>query len=209
MMSRLALGRSWTAGQRRGRAGERNSGFNVDARSVLLIAACWLVGGGFGRAGSIGGWVRNEFSAPVADVWVDAYRDDVWTASGLTDTNGAYEIAALAPGTYYVRTFSVYDNLVDEWYDDVVAEEGWRPDAALAVPVGEGLVSNINFVLNIGATITGRVTTVGGAAWAWFYLRDRLLAPLALSHALLGPAYFYWVRGEDLAGRWLTRLLSG
>jgi hypothetical protein len=48
------------------------------------------------------------------------------------------------------------------------------------------------------------VTTVGGAVWSWCYLRDRLLLPIALSHAALGTTYFYWVRGRDLMLDWLA-----
>ena len=48
------------------------------------------------------------------------------------------------------------------------------------------------------------LTIVGGAVWSWYYLRDRCLAPIALSHAVLGTTYYYWVRGEDLLLRWLS-----
>lgn len=47
------------------------------------------------------------------------------------------------------------------------------------------------------------LTMAGGAVWSWYYHRDRCLVPVAASHAVLGTAYFYWVRGEDLARRWL------
>jgi membrane protease YdiL (CAAX protease family) len=41
------------------------------------------------------------------------------------------------------------------------------------------------------------LTAPAGAAWSLAYLCDRSLPPLALSHALLGSAYFGWVRGSD------------
>ncbi len=47
------------------------------------------------------------------------------------------------------------------------------------------------------------VTLVAGSVWSWYYLHDRCLVPIGLSHAALGAAYFYWVRGEDLVRRWL------
>ena len=47
------------------------------------------------------------------------------------------------------------------------------------------------------------LTSVGGAAWSWYYVRDRCLAPIAVSHAALGTTYYYWIRGEDLLLRWL------
>jgi membrane protease YdiL (CAAX protease family) len=50
------------------------------------------------------------------------------------------------------------------------------------------------------------VTIVAGITWSWYYLRDRCLLPIALSHAALGPTYFYWVRGQDLIQGWLALL---
>ncbi|HEX2055413.1 MAG TPA: CPBP family intramembrane glutamic endopeptidase [Nitrospiraceae bacterium] len=43
---------------------------------------------------------------------------------------------------------------------------------------------------------------LGGTLWSYLYLRDRRLWPLALSHALIGTTFYYWVYGYDLAGRW-------
>lgn len=48
------------------------------------------------------------------------------------------------------------------------------------------------------------LTAVGGAVWSWYYLRDRCLGPIGFSHAVLGTAYYYWVRGEDLLEKWLS-----
>ncbi|HEV8642637.1 MAG TPA: CPBP family intramembrane glutamic endopeptidase [Methylomirabilota bacterium] len=50
------------------------------------------------------------------------------------------------------------------------------------------------------------VTIVAGSVWSWYYLRDRSLLPIALSHAVLGATYFYWVHGQDLVQRWLGAL---
>ncbi|MGH7324489.1 MAG: CPBP family intramembrane glutamic endopeptidase [Candidatus Rokuibacteriota bacterium] len=47
------------------------------------------------------------------------------------------------------------------------------------------------------------LTMVGGSVWSWYYLRDRCLTPIALSHAALGTVYFSWVRCRDLAVEWL------
>lgn len=48
------------------------------------------------------------------------------------------------------------------------------------------------------------LTSVGGAVWSWYYLRDRCLSPIAISHAVLGTTYYYWIRGDDLALRWFS-----
>jgi Type II CAAX prenyl endopeptidase Rce1-like len=47
------------------------------------------------------------------------------------------------------------------------------------------------------------LTIPAGVAWSYVYCRDRALGPIALSHALLGVTYFYWVRGSDpVSGLW-------
>ena len=48
------------------------------------------------------------------------------------------------------------------------------------------------------------LTSVGGAVWSWYYLRDRCLGPIAISHAVLGTTYYYWTRGDDLVLRWFS-----
>lgn len=45
-------------------------------------------------------------------------------------------------------------------------------------------------------------TGPAGCIWALFYLRYRLLVPLAISHAVLGAALFQWVYGRDLLAHW-------
>lgn len=47
------------------------------------------------------------------------------------------------------------------------------------------------------------VTWPAGGLWSVYYLRARRLVPIAISHAVLATAYFYWVRGEDLLVDWL------
>ncbi len=71
-----------------------------------------------------------------------------------------------------------------------------------------GLAGLLFGLVHLPAADLTAVTVLGGAAWSWLYLRDRLLAPIAVSHALLGTAYFYWMRGEDLAARWLASLAA-
>ena len=50
------------------------------------------------------------------------------------------------------------------------------------------------------------MTWLGGTVWSFLYLRYRLLWPLALSHALLGTTFYYWVYAQDLAGQWMRHL---
>jgi membrane protease YdiL (CAAX protease family) len=41
-------------------------------------------------------------------------------------------------------------------------------------------------------------TSAAGTLWSYCYLRDRRLLPIAVSHALLGVTFYYWVFGVDL-----------
>ncbi len=58
---------------------------------------------------------------------------------------------------------------------------------------------------DVGTTL---VSAAGGMAWSLLYLRYRLLLPLAVSHAALGTAFYYWLYGRDLAVRWIDSLNS-
>ena len=46
------------------------------------------------------------------------------------------------------------------------------------------------------------VTAGTGVLWSTLYYRYRTLLPLALSHAALGTAFYYWVYGKDLFLSW-------
>lgn len=52
------------------------------------------------------------------------------------------------------------------------------------------------------------IAALGGTAWSFLYLRYRLLWPLAISHALVGTTFYYWVYGHDLAGQWSSTILG-
>ena len=49
---------------------------------------------------------------------------------------------------------------------------------------------------------TTAVTAAAGIVWSYLYFRFRVLWPLALSHALLGSAFYYWICGHDLVAEW-------
>lgn len=46
------------------------------------------------------------------------------------------------------------------------------------------------------------LAALGGTLWSALYLRYQRIWPLAVSHALLGTTFYYWVYGYDLASRW-------
>ena len=58
---------------------------------------------------------------------------------------------------------------------------------------------------DIGITL---VAVLGGTAWSFLYLRDRLLSPLAFSHAVVGATFYSWVYGRDLSDVWTATFIS-
>lgn len=50
------------------------------------------------------------------------------------------------------------------------------------------------------------VTAVAGVCWTYIYYRFRVVSPLALSHALLGSTFYFWVYGKDLVSEWPVSL---
>jgi len=52
------------------------------------------------------------------------------------------------------------------------------------------------------------LAALGGTLWSVLYFRYRQLWPLAVSHALVGTTFYYWVYGHDLASRWSAFLRS-
>lgn len=51
------------------------------------------------------------------------------------------------------------------------------------------------------------LTALAGTVWSYTYLRDRLLAPIAASHAVLGATYYCVFVGRDLIGE-IARFLG-
>ncbi|MGY8904246.1 MAG: CPBP family glutamic-type intramembrane protease [Burkholderiales bacterium] len=74
----------------------------------------------------------------------------------------------------------------------------WLP--ALLSGVAYGTVHFPNYELML-------LTSLSGTLWGLVYQRDRLLWPIALSHAVLGSAYYHAVVGEDLVANVMARLM--
>jgi membrane protease YdiL (CAAX protease family) len=71
----------------------------------------------------------------------------------------------------------------------------------LALAAINGLLFGAVHLPDVEVTV---LTSVGGAVWSWYYLRDQCLGPIAVSHAVLGTTYYYWIRSDDLLARWLS-----
>jgi len=75
----------------------------------------------------------------------------------------------------------------------------------LAQSLLNGLVFGVVHTADIWILL---LATLGGTLWSFLYLRYRRLWPLAVSHALSGTTFYYWVYGYDLASRWSAFLGS-
>jgi len=72
-----------------------------------------------------------------------------------------------------------------------------------AMPLWPVLVTGLGFSLvHLPDIPTTLVTAIAGVVWTVIYYRYRCLLPLAISHAALGTAFYYWVCGHDLAREW-------
>jgi hypothetical protein len=84
----------------------------------------------------------------------------------------------------------------------------WRALLPYASPL---FLSFINGLLYGGVHLpewpVAVVTMIGGMVWSYSYFRDRYVLPLAVSHAVLGATFYYWVCNVDLFGN-LTDSLS-
>ncbi len=48
------------------------------------------------------------------------------------------------------------------------------------------------------------VTVVAGIVWSYFYLRDREILPIAISHAILGSTFYYSVTARGFINKHLA-----
>jgi len=91
----------------------------------------------------------------------DPCHDHEWVTSTHTNSsNGTYTISGLHPGNYVLRTDNLnQSNYVNDWYSE--NGSSYYCDDAGVVTVGAGGKSDIDFQLDLGATISGTVTDAG------------------------------------------------
>ncbi len=100
-----------------------------------------------------------EGGAGIAGVEVRAYASDSdfpALADDTTDSNGDYELNGLDAGNYKVRFWAGNTGYIHEWYNDKADFESADPLA-----VTEPGPTNINAVLGLSGSISGRVTSDG------------------------------------------------
>jgi len=116
-------------------------------------------------AESISGTVRAAPSnMPLAGLFVRAYRSTgtgpALVSSVQTNTMGQYRFAGLADGVYYLQTSNSNQfQYVDELWNNIACpRQACSPETGTPVVVAGQAVSGVDFALDIGGAITGRVT---------------------------------------------------
>lgn len=110
---------------------------------------------------SIRGYVYDQNGDPLP--WMDIHPDDIsgiWTdrLHGFTNEDGYYEINGMAPGEFTLRFEGGYTPYATEYFSDK-----WTHDTAdrIVVPPKVDL-TNVNFNVELGAKLTGKVYDEAG-----------------------------------------------
>ena len=77
---------------------------------------------------------------------------------------------------------------------------------SVAPPIVAVLNGTAYGLVHLPDKVLALVTLIAGSVWSYAYLREQQLLPLALSHAVLGSTFYYFVAGRDLYQDWLTVL---
>jgi hypothetical protein len=112
--------------------------------------------------GAISGQVSNVDGAPLDYCGINAYDENYnWVNSSSTDENGFYVVSGLPSGRYKVQVEEwAPENYLVEWYDNAQSFE-----TATVVTVREpDTTKGINFILDYGGAIAGRVFDATGVA---------------------------------------------
>ncbi|MCD6172116.1 MAG: carboxypeptidase regulatory-like domain-containing protein [Thermoplasmata archaeon] len=108
----------------------------------------------FAQTGSISGKVTDENGASLSDVWITAwdFDTDEFVGNAQTDANGTYTISGLPSGEYRVDASG--PGRVRKWYNNTL----WYHEAQPVNVTASNDTPNINFTLEPGGTISGKLT---------------------------------------------------
>ncbi len=119
-----------------------------------------------GQQGTVAGTVTSASSGqPLAGVLVLLWTSDFFSSITDTDASGQYIFQDLAPGEYWVSTENTA-GFVDELWEDVVCTGGVLAGCDLRdgtpIEVVDLATTTVDFALDVGGSIAGTVTEVGG-----------------------------------------------
>jgi hypothetical protein len=144
--------------------------------------------------GAISGRVTDAVSGLGIEVAVDLYDEQGdWLDAAPAGATGTYAFSALAPGGYRLKTDNLSTPHLDEVYDDVPCPAGCDVTTGTLVPVAVGAVtSGIDFALDLGGAVSGRVTAVdsGLGVPTYVYIHDATDAYNAVGYVRDDGRYF-------------------
>ena len=130
-------------------------GKNVDGVNFSLIPEATISGTVFGSDGL----------TPITgqNIIIIAYQGDpcdpalyISNSADIDITNATYTITGLPPGSYYLKPLIFFSNHVEEWWASPDSTPECNAAQAITVTAGQN-VTDINFQLDPGATISGTV----------------------------------------------------
>jgi hypothetical protein len=130
-------------------------------QKVIVIMALAVLAAEAAIAGTITGVVTSDSNGqPIEGLWVYAcdYTTGQYCGGGGTSSDGFYSITGLAGGTYRVQVDTSNTNYASQYYDHQIS---WDHATPVVVPA-VGLVQNIDFSLEPGASISGIVKNSAG-----------------------------------------------
>lgn len=158
---------------------------------------------------------RDVVWGPAAEPHAQRLRHTLIWVGGFTALNlaafvawGIWQARPLLPGQWLLAlalyfAWALMQQLIFQFYLHgrlrllLPWGQPWLPAALSAAAYGAVHYPDTGLML---------LTTGVGCLWSLAYQRDRLLWPIALSHAVLGSGYYYAVVGADLAANVTARL---
>ena len=121
------------------------------------------------KGGSITGRVVDAQGDPIRSVGICVQSSNFnWGDCRETDSEGYYEVVGLPTGDYYVRTYNE-GLFIDQWYQDADPYDANPPPAPVHVDAPNE-TPGIDFTLEKGGSITGRVVDEKGNPINWVYV---------------------------------------
>jgi len=116
---------------------------------------------------TISGTVTDDTGQPIANLQVTLY-DTVcgwgnWKGSASTNSNGEYTLVGLLPETYYIQTETGAAGYLVEWWAAEASVQGCNNAEPVTIDTVGQNINSKNFQLELGATISGRITDSTGA----------------------------------------------
>lgn len=138
----------------------------TDGNPITVFAGQVINGIDFAldKGGSISGRITNASQQPLQYVGLNIFTmDGDWLAGDYADANGTYQIDGLPEASYYVVAYS--DTYIDALYSNVPCMQG-NCDLSSGTPVSVvsgSTTTGIDFVLDPGGSISGKMTDASGS----------------------------------------------